>query len=52
MANIKLCEDINLVQLFRGGQSYWRRKPEDLEKTTDLSKVTDELYHIMLYTSP
>ena len=22
------------------------------EKTTDMSQVTDELYHIMLYTSP
>jgi hypothetical protein len=25
----------NNIQLYRGGQFYYRRKPEDLEKTTD-----------------
>jgi len=38
-----------MFQLYHAGQFYCWRKREYLEKTTDLSQVTDTLYRIILY---
>jgi len=34
-----------IFQLYRGGQFYWWRKPEDPEKFIGLSQVNDTLSH-------
>jgi hypothetical protein len=41
----------NNISVILGSQFYGWKKPEYLEETTDLSQVTDKLYHINFVSS-
>ena len=40
------------LPVYRGGQFYWCRKPEYMEKTTDLPKITDKLSDNVVLSTP
>ena len=37
------------LHVYRGDKFYWWRKPDYPEKTTNLSQITDKLYHKKLH---
>ena len=41
-----------ILQLYRGGQFNWWRKPEYPEKSTDLPQITDTLSHNVVSSTP